>query len=151
MEAARPAVGDDLHEISVLDDLARAELGAKRGGDVHLLTVEPLSPGLQEALSDPDCLVLVGSIDGVTVGYAVARASGTETRIARLEALFVHPDARMVGVGAAMMDRILAWAEACGCSGVDSVALPGDRATKNFFESYGLVARAILVYRQLTE
>jgi len=32
---------------------------------------------------------------------------------------------------------------------VQSTALPGDRATKNFFESQGMVARAILVHRWL--
>ena len=38
-------------------------------------------------------------------------------------------------------------AAAQGCFGVDSLALPGDRHTKNFFESFGLVARAIVVHR----
>ena len=37
-----------------------------------------------------------------------------------------------------------------GCFGVDSLALPGDRHTKNFFESFGLVARAIIVHRSLS-
>ena len=34
---------------------------------------------------------------------------------------------------------------------MDSLALPGDRATKNFFETHGLVARAITVHRRLTD
>jgi hypothetical protein len=34
---------------------------------------------------------------------------------------------------------------------MDSLALPGDRATKNFFESFGLKARAIVVHRSLVE
>ena len=33
--------------------------------------------------------------------------------------------------------------------GIDSFALPGDRETKNFFESQGMVARLINVYRSL--
>jgi hypothetical protein len=32
---------------------------------------------------------------------------------------------------------------------VDSLALPGDRHTKNFFEAFGLVARAIVVHKTL--
>ena len=33
--------------------------------------------------------------------------------------------------------------------GIDSFALPGDRETKNFFESQGMVARLIQVYRPI--
>ena len=47
------------------------------------------------------------------------------------------------------MDAVLAWAGEQGCVGVDALALPGDRATKNFFETFGLVARAIVVHRDL--
>jgi hypothetical protein len=47
------------------------------------------------------------------------------------------------------MDAIVAWAEAAGCVGIDSLALPGNRETKNFFETFGLVARAIVVHRPL--
>ena len=70
-------------------------------------------------------------------------------RIAELQALYVLPGARGVGVGETLMKAVLAWAEASGAEGVDSVALPGDRATKNFFEQFGLKARAILVHRSL--
>ena len=49
----------------------------------------------------------------------------------------------------AMMEALVAWCRAQGCFGVDSIALPGDRHTKNFFESFGLVARAIVVHRSL--
>jgi hypothetical protein len=47
------------------------------------------------------------------------------------------------------MDHVVAWCRAAGCFGIDSLALPGDRSTKNFFESFGLVARAIVVHRSL--
>ena len=45
------------------------------------------------------------------------------------------------------MQALVDWCGARGCFGVDSLALPGDRHTKNFFESFGLVARAIVVHR----
>ena len=61
--------------------------------------------------------------------------------------IYVDPGARSVGVGEALMDHVLAWCRDQGCFGVDSLALPGDRATKNFFESFGLVARAIVVHK----
>jgi hypothetical protein len=36
-----------------------------------------------------------------------------------------------------------------GCVGIDALALPGNRQTKNFFESFGFTARAIVVHRRL--
>jgi hypothetical protein len=47
------------------------------------------------------------------------------------------------------MNGIVEWCTARGCVGVDGLALPGNRATKNFFETFGLVARAIVVHRRL--
>ena len=47
------------------------------------------------------------------------------------------------------MYDLLAWATAQGCFGIDALALPGNRATKNFFERYGLTARAIIVHKRL--
>ena len=40
------------------------------------------------------------------------------------------------------------WSQRIG-DGIGSTVLPGDRASKNFFESFGLVARAIAVHRDL--
>ncbi|NIR35956.1 MAG: hypothetical protein GWN79_05560 [Actinobacteria bacterium] len=47
------------------------------------------------------------------------------------------------------MEAVLDWARTRGCEGIDSLALPGDRHTKNFFETFGLVARALRVHRAL--
>ena len=62
--------------------------------------------------------------------------------------LYVEPEARGVGVGEAMMDARPRLGGERGCVGVDALALPGNRATKNFFETFGLVARAIVVHRR---
>ena len=48
-----------------------------------------------------------------------------------------------------MMDAVLTWCAERGSGGIDAIALPGDRATKNFFERFGLTARAIVVHRVL--
>ena len=66
-----------------------------------------------------------------------------------VEELFVEPEARSVGVGEALIGALLDDAQDRGAAAVQSMALPGDRATKNFFESQGMVARAILVHRWL--
>ena len=52
-------------------------------------------------------------------------------------------------VGAGKLDEVLAWCTERGCRGVDALALPGNRETKNFFETAGLVARAIVVHKRL--
>ncbi len=85
------------------------------------------------------------------VGYAVGRVEVLRDggRLAVVDELYVEPDAREVAVGEALMDDLLEWATAQGCFGIDALALPGNRATKNFFERYGLTARAIVVHKRL--
>ena len=111
----------------------------------------PYEPRLQEEIADGAHRVLVGSLDGVPVAYAVARIETLSDgdRLGVVSDLYVEPPARSVGLGELLMDDLVAWCTTEGCVGVDSLALPGDRATKNFFESFGLVARAIVVHRRL--
>mgnify|MGYP001466663926 FL=1 len=47
------------------------------------------------------------------------------------------------------MDLLIDAARADGAVGIDSLALPGDRANTHFFERFGLTARAIVVHRSL--
>jgi GNAT superfamily N-acetyltransferase len=63
-----------------------------------------------------------------------------------IDDLFTEAPFREVGVGGAMMNDVVAFCRDRGCIGVDALALPGDRETKNFFESFGLKARALLVH-----
>jgi GNAT superfamily N-acetyltransferase len=102
-------------------------------------------------LDVPGACVVVGLLDEVVLGYAtVAEETLVDgSLLAVLGSLYVDPGAREVGVGEAMMDLVLAWSGGRGCRGIDARALPGDRATKNFFERYGLTARAIVVHRVL--
>jgi GNAT superfamily N-acetyltransferase len=154
VEGARPATPADVEWLAALARQAIAELSATKGGAMWArreARQEPVDAGLAEAVDDPERLVLCGTIDEAIVGYAavgieVLRDGG---RLAVLTDLYVEPGARGVGVGEAMMDAVLAWAGARGCIGVDGLALPGLRDTKNFFETSGLVARAIVVHRPL--
>ena len=59
------------------------------------------------------------------------------------------PRARGVGVGYELMRACVEIARRAGCVGIDARALPGDRETKNFFESFGLVARSLVVHSAL--
>ena len=154
MESARPAVAEDLPAVAHLAEAAIAELAPTRGGAVWSRREARSLPAIDSiaaAHADPDQLVVVGTIDDSVVGYAAVRVELLRDggALAVLDDLYVAAEGRGVGVGEAMMDLVLAWAEERGCIGIDSVALPGNRATKNFFESFGLVARAIVVHRPL--
>jgi GNAT superfamily N-acetyltransferase len=106
---------------------------------------------LARTLDDPGWTVWVGTVDDQIVGYATGRTEtlpgGTDLGV--VEELFVEPGARGVGVGEALMGALLAWFVDRGCAGVDTVALPGDRLTKNFFESNGFKARLLVMHRAL--
>ena len=111
----------------------------------------PFEPALEASLTDPARFLACGTIDGTTVGYAAARVDDLPdgSRLAVVDDIYTLPEARGVGVGEALMDLVLDWARAEGATGVDAIALPGMRDTKNFFETFGLVARAIVVHRSL--
>jgi len=154
MEAVRPARPDDLPELVRLAADAVRELTPMRGGAMWARTIgrrPPYDEGLRVAIDDPDALVLTGTVHGSVVGYAVARidhmADG-ETLVV-IDDLFTEPEARSVGVGEAMLDAVVAWGTARGAVGVEATVLPGARETKNFFEAFGLKARALVVHRDL--
>ncbi len=154
MEAARPATPEDVPRISELARLAIAELSTQRGGPLWAsreARAEPLEASLTAALNDDVHIVLAGTIADAVIGYAVAHLEHLrdDRPLAVIDDLYVEPDGRGVGVGEAMMDLLLAWAREMRAAGIDSFTLPGNRATKNFFEAHGLTARAILVHRDL--
>ena len=156
MEAARRATGADHGDIADLATAAIEELRPLRGGEIwvrrHSRGAEVASTLIHD-LEDDRTLVVVGTIDDVVVGYAVARLEALDDGedVSVVSDLYVTPEARGVGVGEAMMNLAVEWSRQHRCVGIDSIALPGDRATKNFFETFGLVARAILVHKNLRE
>ena len=152
MEAARVANATDLDRLVVLARAVIDELRPMRGGEVWARTAshaEPVDEVLRAAIADHDHLVVVGTVDEAVVGYGIARFNELRDggRLGVIGDLYVEPDFRGVGVGEAMMGLLVDWCEDQGCFGVDSVALPGNRATKNFFETFGLVTRALVVHK----
>ena len=151
---ARLATNEDLEVVTALCESGTAELRPNRGGEIWSqweARPEPVGPALAALITGADTNVVVGEIDGTTVGYAaVVRQTLHDGRlVGHLTDLYVMPEARGVGIGEAMMESITNWCRAHDCVGIDSLALPGDRATKNFFESFGLVARALRVHRAI--
>jgi len=150
----RAASAEDLPRLVELAELGLGELRPLRGGAIwwrREARPAPVEASLRAALEDPDQCVTVGLLAGYPAGYGVARVEALRggDLIAVVDDLFTEPPFRGVGVGEAVMDALIAFARRRGCVGVDSLALPGDRETKNFFESFGLKARALLVHLSL--
>jgi len=154
VEDARVAERADVGRLAELAQVARDELRPLRGGDLFLTREarpDPLGESFERDIDSPDALVLCGTIDDVVIGYAVVRAERlSDGRVlGRIDDLYVEDEARSVGVGERLMADLLAWCEERGCSGVDAIALPGARETKNFFEGSGFSARLLVMHHKM--
>jgi GNAT superfamily N-acetyltransferase len=139
-----------------LNRAAIDELAPTRGGAVwkaREARQEPIEERLEELLDDPEQRMLVATIDGTVVGYAVVRlehlADGSVLGV--IDDIFVEEGARQVGLGELMINDLMAWCEERKCIGMDAMALPGHRATKNFFEESGFTARQLVMHHRFTE
>jgi len=154
IEAVRAASADDVERLSALAEAAVAEQVDGRGGaiwSVREARPVPAARSFEDALGDPARTVLCGTLDDAVVGYAVV---GTEElrdgeHLGVLADIYVEPDAREVGVGELLVERSVEWCRERGCVGVDSLVLPGNRSSKNFFEMLGFTARALVVHKSL--
>jgi ribosomal protein S18 acetylase RimI-like enzyme len=151
LEAARLASLEDVPRLVNLATRAADEVSPQRGGQLLLASRGlPSEERWLPLLSDPRQSVWIGTCDDVVVGYAVVRAEPRrQSTVGVVEELYVEPEARSVGIGEAIMDEITAWCAARGCEGIDAVVLPGNRETKNFFETSGFAARLLVMHRPL--
>jgi GNAT superfamily N-acetyltransferase len=155
IEGARPATADDLVRIVQLAGDLRGELREMRGGrlwEARESRPEPLTESYRDLLASEDALLVVGTIDDVVIGFGTAeievlRDGGGPLGVIR--DLFVEPEARAVGIGELIAELLVAHCEQHGCIGIDAVALPGHRDTKNFFERNGFTARALIMHKRL--
>lgn len=151
--ATRLAGKSDISVITAILNEAEAEIERWRGGKV-LWQDRPsgeIADLLAKCLDRDDKLCILGTLDDVAVGIGlVAQAQlANGDPIAKIHILYVLKDARGVGAGEAMMTALSEWSQARGCTSMDAIALPGDRSTKNFFESHGMSARALTLSKQL--
>jgi GNAT superfamily N-acetyltransferase len=153
LEACRPATAADLPRIIELAALMRDELVAMKGGALWSAREAHADPeaAFAELVASDDALVLVGTIDDAVIGFGAVRLDRLHTgaTLGVITDLFVEPGARGIGVGESLIGVLVAFCEERGCIGIDSFALPGHRATKNFFEGSGFTARAILMHHRL--
>jgi GNAT superfamily N-acetyltransferase len=144
-EAVRAMRADDSAELNRLESAARAALVDQRGGTAHLAEVAEVGDW-STLLGRPDRRVMVGTIDDVVVGYLELVL---EPPRAQVRQVYVHPEARELGLGDSMLAAATDSARAAGCTVLEGSALPGDRDTKNLYERAGIVARKIIVSRPL--
>jgi len=138
MISVRPSAAVDAQVLTALRASAWAEAEGKKGGPALL-------EDLPVAVScGPD--VFLGCIGGVPVAYARIELGARRGRVAEL---YCEQGARGVGVGDVLLGAMCDVLRDRGADRVDSVALPGDRVTKNFFEAHQMVARAITTSRVL--
>ena len=131
---ARCAVPADDVDIVRLRSLAAKEAPRHRG--------EPFRRGQGSGL-----LTIVGGVGDSVFGCA--DISCTDEGIWTIHAVHVEEPARGVGIADAMVGLALRELRARGAKRVESGAQPGDRSLKNLFERHGLVARTIIVGREL--
>jgi GNAT superfamily N-acetyltransferase len=136
-------------------EAAAAALHGSRGAELMLLREAEPADATQvgEWLHAGNVAVFVGTLDDVAVGAGVAHVEVLTggTLLAVVTMLWVDEEARSVGVGEAILERLVEWARAAGCASIDAYALPGERITKNFFEAAGFKARLLTVSHRLDE
>jgi GNAT superfamily N-acetyltransferase len=151
MEAARPARAEDRQACTRL--LAQALVGAAamRGGGALIADATPVTLLERWTTSQESAHLVVGEYDTAVVGLLAVTLSKPAggRRSGLIECCYVETGARGVGVGTALMDAAVAWCTERGCSGVDALALPGDRTTKQRLEAAGFSARLLTLSRRL--
>ena len=77
----------------------------------------------------------VAAEDGQDVGVVLGRRTGDGA--AELNALWVAPEYRSAGIGAALTEAVLAWAAGAGCTRVGLWVTAGNAAATRLYEALG--------------
>lgn len=120
-------------------DASRVESARYRG--------EPWSPARDSGVTTEPDVVLLAGVGSTVFGSASAIEDGRGSWW--IHHIFVEEAAREVGLGDALMNALIDEVRSRGGVRLGSSAQPGDRSLKNLFERHGLVARTILVGRDL--
>jgi GNAT superfamily N-acetyltransferase len=154
VEASRLAGEHDIARIVELAHVMRAELSVMKGGAIWLQREawpEPLDHAYRKLIGRDDALVVVGTIDDYVLGFGAALIEPLRSgdTLGVVTDLFVEEAAREVGIGEAIMDDLIEFCTERECIGIDGLALPGHRATKNFFEEHHFTARMLTMHHRL--
>jgi GNAT superfamily N-acetyltransferase len=153
VEDVRVATSDDLADlVRMLEDAIR-ETPVARAGHLSGFPRRHERPPRRfaEALQSESQIAFVGLLETHAVGFALVVIDDGMPGglLARVEELYVEPEAREVGIGEAMLDACVQWASEHGCAGIEVEALPGARSAKNLAERSGFTARLLILHRKL--
>lgn len=152
-ESVRLATSADVAELTRLLTDAMAGTPTQRGGRLSGFPQRHIRPEVRilDALQIETQTAFVGLLEEHHVGIALVTIVDNMPGglLARVEELYVEPDAREVGIGELLLDACTQWARAKGCSGIEVEALPGARSAKNLAERSGFTARLLTLYRKL--
>jgi GNAT superfamily N-acetyltransferase len=139
-ELVRPLTASDIKAVEQLQAEARAALEPVRGGAALLAEQPPTD--WAEAVGR----AWVALLDDVVLGYLELRI---HEHTAIVQQVYVHPEARELGLGDGLLAAATHHAKIAGCTVLEGTALPGDRETKNLYERAGVVARKIVLSKRL--
>ena len=96
---------------------------------------EPLEPAFRALVERDDATVLVGTLEEHVVAYGVAQIEVLRdaSRLGVISEIYVQPEARAVGIGELLVERLVASAPARAASGVGARRCPaiGRRRTSS--------------------
>ena len=142
----RQAVADDAAELRGLERLARRGVAFTRGGGRWLDEHAEVADGVGRRDRDSDRARRGDPRRRASRPSRSAISSPTSSRgSARsfvVDQVFVHPDARQLGFGDALLAEAIRVGRGRGASMVEAETLPGDRDLKNLYERAGVTARA---------
>lgn len=148
-EAVRRADGGDLDALVELEVSARDSAAEQRGGPEHLAETPAADrDGWRARLATPAWNVWLATYDEVPFGYLSALL---DDGVLRVEAVWVDPGVRELGLGDALLAAAIDSARSQGATTIEAVALPGDRATKNLYERARIKARALILSASLID
>lgn len=144
----RVATVDDIEALDWLQLSARHAIVDVRGGQLRLSECESVADW-RPIIGAEHTVVLVATLDDVVLGYMMLVMRPSKGRGVITHA-YVAEGARELGLGDTMVEHAIAAVLSAGLHGIEAVALPGDRETKNLYERAGLTARKLTVYKSLT-
>jgi ribosomal protein S18 acetylase RimI-like enzyme len=92
--------------------------------------VDPVDPSGSGSL-------LIGELDGTPVATAYVSRRSSEPDLAGLGAMWVMPEARGRGVGAALIDAALSWAAGDGCVSIELSVTVGNERARRVYQRAG--------------
>jgi len=149
---ARSATLDDVPDLEALYRSLEEEMtGLHTMWPVADGLDEPVAESFQDAIDEPDTVVIIGEIDGYPFGFLMARverllAQADGELVGAIRLIYVDREAREVALGEEMREMALDILRDRGITKFDAHVLPGHRLAKNFYEAGGFAARSIIMH-----